>query len=93
MRSRKNIALPGRLLGSVAVDPQSSSDLPAVDKSQVFALSLNRGKFAKNPNHWIQHKFSIDGDLPQDCGAPGPATISKPYCGGAGNPTFTIYAE
>ena len=54
---------PGRLLGSVAVDPAIGSRLTAVDKSQVFALRLNRRKFAKNPTDLIRCKFSIDARL------------------------------
>jgi hypothetical protein len=37
-----------------------------VDKSQVFALGLNRRKFAKNPIDLIRCKFSIDGEIPQE---------------------------
>jgi hypothetical protein len=37
--------------------------LAAVDKSQVFALSLIRRNFAKSPNDSIRCKFSIDGGI------------------------------
>jgi hypothetical protein len=37
--------------------------LAAVDKSQVFALSLIRRNIAKSPNDSIRRKFSIDGGV------------------------------
>jgi hypothetical protein len=45
----------------------------------VFALRLNRRKFAKNPNDSIWCKFSIDREFRSKTGAQGASTISKPY--------------
>jgi hypothetical protein len=67
-------------LATVAIDiPQSTPDLAAVDKSQVFALNLIRRKLAKNPIDLIRCKFSIDGGDPQWNGVRAASTISKPY--------------
>jgi len=59
----------------------------------VFALSLNRRKFAKNPTDLIRCKFSIDGGFRREMETPGPSTLLKPYKVLAGNPTFTICIE
>jgi hypothetical protein len=45
----------------------------------VFALRLNRRKFAKNPSDWIRCKFSIDAGFPAKARIGGASTISKPY--------------
>jgi hypothetical protein len=53
-------------LATVAIEiSQSTPDLAVVDKSQVFALNLIRGNFAKNPIDLIRRKFSIDGGIAQ----------------------------
>jgi hypothetical protein len=59
----------------------------------VFALRLNRRKFIENPNDWIRCKFSIDAGFPRKSAIRAASTFSKPYPLGAGNPTFTIWAE
>jgi len=69
--------------------PQFS--LSAVDKSQVFALRLNRREFSKNSSGSIRRKFSIDAG--KERAEPiflATSTISKPYRLHAGNPAFTI---
>jgi hypothetical protein len=61
-----------------------------VDKSYVFAMSLNRGIFTKKPSDLIRRKFSIDAAI-AIAGVPLRAsTISKPYRFRAGNLAFTI---
>jgi hypothetical protein len=62
MRSKKNISRP-RPPFSIELRLIPSFELAAVDKSQVFALKLNRRKFAENSNHLIRCKFSIDADF------------------------------
>jgi hypothetical protein len=52
-----------RYFATVAVDLAIDPCLAAADKSQVFALKLNRRKFAKKPIDLIRCKFSIDGGL------------------------------
>jgi hypothetical protein len=64
-----------------------------VDKAQVFALSLNRRKFVKNPNDLIRCKFSIDDGSSGAIDLSDASTISKPYPARPGNPTFTICIE
>jgi hypothetical protein len=59
----------------------------------VFALSLIRRKFAKNPIDLIRCKFSIDAGFGGQIHAPGASTLSKPYLTRSGNPTFTICIE
>src|SRR5579872_1552039 len=56
-RSRKNICYSGCLSCSAVF-----RSLTVVDKSQVFALKLNREKFSKNPPGLIRRKFLIDAD-------------------------------
>src|SRR6266404_3312050 len=65
MRSRKNISRPRPFLLFRCGDFATGSGLTAVDKSQVFALRLNRRKFEENPSDWIRCKFSIDAGFPQ----------------------------
>jgi hypothetical protein len=67
--------------------------LTVVDKSQVFALRLNRRKFAKNAIDLIRCKFSIDAGFPFEAAAAEASTLSKPYPVSFGNPTFTICIE
>src|SRR6202140_4946610 len=97
MRSRKNISrpvpfllIPLRCFATVAVDLAISPWLTVLDKSQMFALDLNRRKFVKNPTDLIRCKFSIDPGFRHRSDA---STISKPYLDGSGNPTFTICFE
>jgi hypothetical protein len=59
----------------------------------VFALSLIRRKFAKNPNDLIRCKFSIDAGFGGKIDASSASTLSKPYLTRSGNPTFTICTE
>jgi hypothetical protein len=59
----------------------------------VFALRLNRRKLAKNSNHLIRCKFSIDAGFGGESAAWRISTNSKPYRAGAGNPVFTIRVD
>jgi hypothetical protein len=61
-----------------------------LDKSEVFALRLNRRKFAANSPDLIRRKFSIDGCFPGKVRGVGASTISKPYLAPDGNQPFTI---
>jgi hypothetical protein len=61
-----------------------------VDKSEVFALKLNRRKFAANSPDLIRRKFSIDGLVPGKVRGVSASTISKPYLAPDGNLPFTI---
>jgi hypothetical protein len=54
---------PGRLFDTVAVDPAIFPSIAGVDKSQVFALRLNRRKFIENAIDSIRCKFSIDEEF------------------------------
>jgi hypothetical protein len=78
---------------NVAVDLAINPCVTAVDKSEVFALKLNRRKFAKNPNDLIRCKFSIDAGWRDAGERPGSSTISKPYPFRPGNLPFTIRTE
>src|SRR5579863_2367708 len=60
-RSRKNILLPRQSFCSAALNLEGWSPA-SVDKSQVFALRLNREELAKKSRHLIRRKFSIDAD-------------------------------
>jgi hypothetical protein len=82
--------IPLRCFATVAVDLAISPWLTVLDKSQMFALNLNRRKFVKNPTDLIRCKFSIDPGFRHRSDA---STISKPYLDGSGNPTFTICFE
>jgi hypothetical protein len=57
----------------------------------VFALKLNREKFAKKSTDLIRRKFSIDADMAAL--VLNASTISKPYPQARGNPLFTICVD
>jgi hypothetical protein len=57
--AEKTSRYSGRLSVSAAFKSRDLS-LTAVDKSQVFALKLNREEFAKKSTDLIRRKFSID---------------------------------
>src|SRR5205814_10166275 len=89
IRSRKNISRPGGF-GSIAVDLAIVLKLTAVHKSQVFALRLNRRKFAENPIDSIRRKYSIDDGFRANR-TPRPHPPFRNHTDAVfGNPAFTI---
>jgi hypothetical protein len=67
---KKHLATLAVCFDPVALDlAQSTPELTAVDKSQVFALRLIRRKFAENPTDLIRCKFSIDARFRDKNGA------------------------
>jgi hypothetical protein len=59
--AEKTSRYSGRFSRFIAFKSRQLS-LAGVDKSQVFALKLNREEFAKNCTDLIRRKFSIDAD-------------------------------
>src|SRR5579863_3322958 len=66
-RSRKNILLLRQSFSSSAAFNPRGRSPASVDKSQVFALRLNREDFAKKSFRLIRRKFSIDADSMDSC--------------------------